>query len=144
MGTFEHKLDSRERLSIPAKFRNELTSHTHSPILTYGFEPCLFLYTFERWEYFSGIIDALHTSREHARNLERFLFANAEEVPLDKQGRILIQNHFKEHAHLTEEIVIVGVRHRIEIWHKDEWKSQSHMLHETAKEIAEKNTEFSI
>ena len=144
MGRYEHKVDSRDRLSIPAKFREELIEEGQVPIITCGFEKCLFLYTRQRWEQFSSAAEALHTSRENARNLERFLFANAEEAPLDKQGRILLQNHLKEHASLANDVIVMGVRNRIEIWDKREWKKQSNMITQTAKDIAEMNEEFSI
>jgi MraZ protein len=145
LGTFQHRIDARDRISIPSKMRDELYSGTTKhPVLTIGFEKCLYLYSKTRWEKFANEVETLQTSREDARRLERFLFANAMECPVDPQGRILIPKNLREYAHLKDEVFMVGVRHRVEIWSKEEWMRESRKIQETSKGIAEKSTGFSI
>ncbi|MBI1869744.1 MAG: division/cell wall cluster transcriptional repressor MraZ [Chlamydiae bacterium] len=145
LGTFEHRIDARDRVSIPAKMRDELyRGTTKHPIMTIGFEKCLYIYSRPRWDRFANEVETLQTSHEDTRRLERFLFANASECPVDPQGRILVPKHLKEHAELNDGLFIVGVRHRIEIWNQDEWGRESKKIRETSKGIAEKSAGFSI
>ena len=145
LGTFEHTIDARDRISIPARMRDELyKGNAKHPIVTIGFEKCLYIYARPRWEKFADEVEGLQTSHEDARRLERFLFSNASECPVDPQGRILVPKNLKDYAHLKDEVVIVGVRHRIEVWDKEEWTRESKKIKETSKGIAEKSTGFSI
>ncbi|MBI1883297.1 MAG: division/cell wall cluster transcriptional repressor MraZ [Chlamydiae bacterium] len=145
LGTFEHRIDTRDRISVPAKMREELYSGTTKhPIMTIGFEKCLYIYSRPRWEKFANEVETLQNSHEDARRLERFLFANASECPVDPQGRMLVPKNLREYAQLKDGIFMVGVRHRIEIWDQEEWNRESKKIRETSKGIAEKSVGFSI
>ena len=145
MGRYNHKLDTRDRVSIPAKMRDQLYGGSRDhPVITAGFEKCLFLYSMERWKNFSEEAESLKTSREDSRKLERFLFANACECPFDAQGRILIPKHLVEYAGLQKDVVVLGVRQRIELWDKQEWDSHALLVRKTVLDVAEKNDGFSI
>lgn len=145
LGTFEHRIDNRDRISIPARMREELYGGASDhPIMTIGFEKCLYIYSRSRWEKFANGVETLQTSREDARRLERFLFSNAIECPIDPQGRILVTKSLKDHSGLLDEVVIVGVRHRIEIWDKEAWQREARKIKEMSKSIAEKSAGFSI
>lgn len=146
LGKFIYRIDSRDRISVPAQMRTELIGEDISkqPIVTIGFEKCLYIYARSRWEKFAMEVEALKTSHEDARRLERFLFANADECPVDPQGRIIVPKSLKDYAGLKTDVYIIGVRHRIEIWDKDEWMRESQKINETSKTIAERNIGFSL
>ncbi|MDP3980391.1 MAG: division/cell wall cluster transcriptional repressor MraZ [Chlamydiota bacterium] len=145
LGIYEHLLDARDRVSIPAKMREGLyQSNAGHPVITGGFESCLYLFPRERWDSFAEKVESLLTNREDARRLERYLFSNAQECPADRQGRIVIPEVLKKYAQLKSEVVVVGVRHRIEIWDKRIWEAESHEIRITLKDITERNTGFSI
>lgn len=145
LGIFDFHLDKRDRISIPAKMRDKLYHQKSGhPVLTCGFEKCLYIFPYERWERFAESVESLMTNREEARRLERYLFANAMECPMDRQGRILISPQLKKYAGLKNDLVIVGVRHRIEIWDKMTWERESKEIKSKLKEISEKNEGFMI
>lgn len=145
LGTYLHRIDSRDRISIPAKIRDELYANTDKhPVVTIGFEKCLYIYSRLRWDKFANEVETLQTSREDARRLERFLFSNASECPIDPQGRILVPENLRSYAELKNEIYIVGVRHRVEIWDKDEWIMEAQKIKDASRTIAEKSEGFSI
>lgn len=145
LGTFEHRIDARDRISVPARMREELyKGTTKHPIITIGFEECLYIYSRLRWDKFANEVETLQTSHEDARRLERFLFANASECPVDPQGRVLVPKNLREYAELKDGVYIVGVRHRIEIWAKEAWLREAKKIREASKGIAEKSTGFSI
>ena len=145
MGHHIHKIDARDRLSIPVRMREELyRGGREHPIITVGFEKCLFLYPMERWKNFSEEAESLKTSREDSRKIERFLFANASECPFDSQGRILVAKHLLDYAQLNKDVVIIGVRNRIELWDKSEWETQSMLMRKTVLGVSENIEGFSI
>ena len=145
MGQYAHKIDTRDRMSIPARMRDELyRGSSEHPIITAGFEKCLFLYPMDRWRKFSEEAESLKTSREDSRKLERFLFSYACECPCDPQGRIIIPRHLCEYSGLKQDVIIIGVRHRIELWDRVEWESQAKLIRDAAVSIAEKNDGFTI
>ncbi len=145
LGIFDHRIDNRDRISVPARMREGLYGGgSEHPVMTIGFEKCLYIYSKSRWEKFANGVETLQTSSENARRLERFLFANAIECPIDPQGRIVVTKSLREYAELKDEVVIVGVRHRIEIWDKGGWQRESRKIKEMSKTIAEKSAGFSI
>lgn len=145
LGIYEHTIDNRDRISIPSKMRDELyKGGAKHPIITIGFEACLYIYARNRWDKFANEVETLQTSHEDSRRLERFLFANAAECPVDPQGRILVPKHLRDYAKLKDALVIVGVRHRIEIWGREEWEREYKKIQDTSKTIAERSTGFSI
>ncbi len=145
MGTYRHKLDSRDRLSVPAKIRDTfLQLSNRHPILTAGFDRCLFLIPYERWQNLAENSQALQTTKENARTLERFLFACAEECPFDLQGRILIPSALKKLAGLKDQVTILGIRNRVEIWNSETWDEEHLKMSTRIGEMAEQSDTFSI
>jgi MraZ protein len=118
LGEYEHNLDDKGRLAIPARFREELGE---TVIVTRGFERCLMGFTLARWGKLAEDIDRLTLSQGDARNLRRFLFASASEAPIDKQGRILIPQNLRGYAGLEEQVVIAGMNAYFEIWSRGRW-----------------------
>ena len=113
MGEFTHTIDSKGRLIIPAKFREQLGAHF---IVTRGLDGCLFGYPLNEWAILEQKLKALPLTKRDARAFVRFLYSAATDCEIDKQGRINIPITLRTHASLEKKCVIVGVSNRLEIW----------------------------
>lgn len=120
LGEYNHNLDTKGRVSIPAKFRDDLGS---SFIVTKGLDNCLFIYSKSEWETFETKLKTLPLTNPNARNFIRFFFSGATECELDKQGRINIPQNLRDYAGLTKEVYLIGVSTRVEIWNKENWEN---------------------
>ena len=121
LGEYNNKLDDKGRVSIPAKFREDLG---HSFVVTKGLDNCLFAYSKEEWATFESKLKSLPLTNPNARNFIRFFFARATECETDKQGRINIPQNLREYAGLKKEVYVVGVSTRVEIWDKEKWETE--------------------
>lgn len=133
IGEYEHSLDDKGRLIMPAKFREDIGEKF---IVTKGLDGCLFAYSLEEWKVFEEKLRALPISNKDARAFSRFFFAGAIDCELDKQGRFLISNNLREFAVLSKDVVIIGMNSRIEIWNKAKWEKCDEDM--SADEIADK------
>src|SRR5689334_5740110 len=122
LGSHEHTIDDKNRLTLPAKFRQAFADGV---VVTRGLDGCLFAYRREDWDRLvESRLAALDTFSEETRRVERFFFSGAAEADPDKQGRVMLPAHLIEHAHLGREVVVVGVNDRLEIWDRDAWRSE--------------------
>ncbi len=135
MGEFQHSLDAKGRLIMPAKFRELLGN---SFILTKGLDRCLFVYPKDEWTVLEQKLKALPFTHKDARAFIRFFFSGAVEIEIDKQGRILVPPPLREHAGIDKDVVIIGVSNRAEIWSQKEWDTYSSEASLSYEEIAEK------
>ena len=133
IGEYEHSLDSKNRIIMPSKFRDDIGEKF---IVTNGLDGCLFAYSISEWKNFEEKLRSLPLSNKDARAFSRFFFAGATDCILDKQGRFLIPSNLREFAELEKDLVIVGMNSRIEIWAKNKWKNVDEQI--SADEIAEK------
>lgn len=133
IGEYEHSLDSKNRIIMPSKFRDDIGEKF---IVTKGLDGCLFAYSISEWKNFEEKLRSLPLSNKDARAFSRFFFAGATDCILDKQGRFLISSNLREFAELEKDLVIVGMNSRIEIWAKNKWKNVDEQI--SADEIAEK------
>ena len=133
IGEYEHSLDSKNRIIMPSKFRDDIGEKF---IVTKGLDGCLFAYSISEWKNFEEKLRSLPLSNKDARAFSRFFFAGATDCILDKQGRFLIPSNLREFAELEKDLVIVGMNSRIEIWAKKKWKNVDEQI--SADEIAEK------
>lgn len=117
-GTYEHNIDAKGRLFIPAKLRDELGSTFY---LAMGIDQCLAIYPQETWARFTEKFASLPMSQSKAM---RPLFANASKCEIDAQGRIVIPQKLRKYANLEKEAVIIGVNDRAEIWSASAWQEQ--------------------
>lgn len=120
MGEYQHSLDNKNRISVPAKFREKLGREF---IMSKGLEGCIYVFTTEQWEVLANKLKELPFTDKDANAFVRFIFSGACEIEMDKQGRALIPQNLIEYAHINKEIVSIGVCTRIEIWSKDNWNS---------------------
>ena len=132
IGEYEHSLDAKGRIIMPAKFRDDIGDKF---IVTKGLDGCLFAFSKEEWTKFEEKLSTLPISNKDARTFTRFFFAGAIDCELDKQGRFLISAALREFAGFNKDIVIVGMNSRIEIWSKEKWETAKDL---SADEIAEK------
>jgi len=133
LGTFEHVLDDKGRLAIPARFRSELQEGL---VITRGQEHCLYVYPLSTWQTIESRINALPMGDANARNLRRAIFSAAESVELDKQGRIIISERLRSYAGLNSNVAVVGVSSHVEIWDLEKWNEVEALVEEQGEEIA--------
>ncbi|WP_373898342.1 division/cell wall cluster transcriptional repressor MraZ [Haloimpatiens sp. FM7315] len=119
MGEYQHAIDSKNRMIIPSKFRENLGN---TFVLTKGLDGCLYCYPMDEWTRLEIKLKELPLTNKNARAFVRFFFSGANEVSLDKQGRTLIPQSLCEYANIIKEIVSIGVATRIEIWSKEKWE----------------------
>ncbi len=120
IGEFEHSLDAKGRLIMPAKLREAIGDKF---VVTKGLDGCLFAFSIEEWSNFEEKLKSLPLSNRNSREFTRFFLSGATECEIDKQGRFLIPTNLRETASLQKEVVIIGVGTRIEIWNKEKWNS---------------------
>lgn len=113
LGEYEHTLDLKGRLAMPAKLREGLGEHF---IITKGLDGCLFVFDMEQWHILEEKLSKLPMTGKTARDFTRFLFGGACEGECDKQGRILLPANLRTYAGLVKNAVVVGVGTRAEIW----------------------------
>ena len=133
IGEYEHSLDDKGRIIMPAKFREDIGDNS---IVTKGLDGCLFAFSKKEWAKFEEKLSTLPISNKDARSFTRFFFAGAIDCELDKQGRFLISSNLREFAGFIKDVVIVGMNSRIEIWGKEKWEDCNQNL--SADDIAEK------
>jgi MraZ protein len=119
LGEYEHTLDDKNRLTLPAKFRDAFGGGS---VVTRGMDRCLSVYAKDEWEEFvSKRLGELDPFSGEARQIERFLFSGAAEAEPDRQGRVMIPPALVQHARLSREVVVAGVGDHVEIWDKELW-----------------------
>ncbi|MGV3487763.1 MAG: division/cell wall cluster transcriptional repressor MraZ [Tuberibacillus sp.] len=141
MGEYQHTIDEKGRLIIPAKFREELGQ---TFVLTRGLDQCVFGYPMDEWKALEQKLKALPFTKKDARAFSRFFFSGAAECQLDKQGRVNITQPLRDYAELDKECVIIGVSSRIEIWSKSKWESYYESSESSFEEISESLLDFDL
>ncbi len=141
LGEYEHTLDIKGRLAMPAKLREALGNKF---IITKGLDGCLFVYDMEEWHKVEAKLAALPMSRKTARDFTRFLFGGACEGECDKQGRVLLPANLRRHAGLEKDAVIVGVGSRAESGDAQRWAAYNEESSEDVNELAEQLADLGI
>ncbi|MBT2581851.1 division/cell wall cluster transcriptional repressor MraZ [Planococcus sp. ISL-109] len=139
MGEFQHNVDAKGRLIVPAKYRDLLGEQF---VITRGLDQCLFGYPMNEWNKIEEKLKEMPVTKKDARAFTRFFFSGAQEVELDKQGRVNIPATLLTYAKIEKECVILGVSNRFEIWAKDSWEAYFVESEESFNEIAENLTDF--
>lgn len=141
IGEFQHTIDTKGRINIPAKFREDLSETFY---VTKGLDRCLFVFPMEEWRIFENKLKTLPLTNSNARAFVRLFFAGATECETDKQGRILLPQPLREHAGLDRDAVVIGVGTRAEIWAQEEWAKYNNPDNISYDEIAEHMAELGI
>ena len=139
IGEYIHTIDAKNRISMPAKFRQELGKKI---IITPGLDSCLFIFTAEEWgkvsKKLSDSASDLSFLKADQRSFNRYMFGRAAEVEIDSIGRILIPEFLKEKIGLKDSAAVVGVEDRIEVWNEKAWREQKKEVEKRAEQLAEK------
>lgn len=116
IGQYEHSIDAKGRINVPARFREDLGERF---IVTRGLDGCVAVYSMSEWNAWEEKMKAQPEAK--SRNLKRFFFAGASEVEPDKQGRIVIPPHLRKYAGLEKDVIVIGAGDRAEVWNADRW-----------------------
>lgn len=141
MGEYQHTLDAKGRLIVPAKFRDELGA---GAVLTRGLDNCLFLFPMSEWRILEEKLKSLPLTKAGARQFVRFLFSGATDCELDKQGRIVVPQNLRDYADIEKDAVVIGVSNRVEIWSKEKWETYMEEAEESYETIAESIVDLGI
>lgn len=134
MGEFDHTVDEKGRVAIPAKFRG---SFTDGLVITRGLDRCLWVYTAAEWAELAEKIAKLPLTQADARSFARLMFSGANDVDLDRQGRVVIPAYLREYARIQNDVVIIGVNTRLEIWARESWHQVRAQVEQEGEFIAE-------
>lgn len=137
IGQFNHSIDDKNRLSLPAKFRLEMGKKV---VIAPGLDSCLFVYTMKEWGRISERLSMTESSMLSAdnRSFNRYLLGRAVEVEVDTVGRMLLPEHLRDRAALKTKVVLIGVRDRVEIWDEKRWNEYVTDVERKADALAEK------
>jgi MraZ protein len=136
LGAHEHTVDDKNRLTLPAKFRQAFADGI---VITRGLDGCLFAYRREDWDRLvESRLAALDPLSPEGRRLQRHFFSGAAEADLDKQGRVIVPKELIEHARLGRDVVVAGVHDRLEIWDRAAWRRELAAVEGSAEDVAER------
>ena len=135
-GHFEHSLDAKNRLSIPARFRPSFSAGT---VLAKDPEPCIAIWTPDTHESIIGrALGGLNPMGSEYRKLSRFYQGNSFEIELDASGRVTLPPPLLTHAVIEKEVVVVGVGDHLEVWCKERWQREQQALDAEIREVTER------
>ena len=136
IGTYEHTIDEKSRLTLPARFRDGLGENV---VLTRGLDGVVAVYPRETWVVtVQTRIAALDPLSRRARELQRFFFSGAAEADLDGQGRVLVPAALTRHAGLEREVVVAGNYDHLQLWSPAAWEQHLHAVEGSAEHAAER------
>jgi MraZ protein len=136
LGDYQHTLDAKGRVSLPAKFRNEMTGKL---VIAKGFDTCLAVYSVAEWEKFTEVILSRADFDPDVRQLRRQLTSGSNEVELDSAGRVSLPQNLREWAGLKKDVAVIGNGNRIEIWDSEKWaeyNGESASMEELASKLS--------
>jgi len=134
IGEYNHSLDNKGRLAIPAKFRSSLKK---GAVVTKGLDGCLFMYTEKEWNKWVAKLSEMSTSQGKSRAFARLMLAGAMPVRIDVQGRINLPKYLIDFAKLKNNVVIAGLMNRLEIWDEKTWDKYKKQTEPESEKIAE-------
>ncbi|MBI2050782.1 MAG: division/cell wall cluster transcriptional repressor MraZ [Parcubacteria group bacterium] len=134
IGEYQHSIDGKGRMAIPAKFRQTLKK---GAIVTRGLDNCLFVYTPDEWKKFVERLSGLPLSQGTSRAFSRLMLAGAMDVSLDSQGRILIPEYLRKFAGIKKDTTIAGLHNRLEVWDAKTWEKYKLATEKDSAKIAE-------
>ncbi len=140
-GRFEHTLDDKGRLTIPAKYRSTLAAGV---VVTRGLDRCLYVYSQVEWQQFAEKVRQLPLTKADARAFVRFFFSEASDCVPDKQGRVLIPSYLRDYADLRDNVIVAGSQNRLEVWNPDAWQQDSCRLEQDPEALAEKLSDLGV
>ena len=138
-GEYEHSIDRKGRLILPAKFREVAKeSGIEKFYLTRGLDKCIFMFSEDEWKPQEQKFKNIPFTKQEARSFNRMFFSGAVEVVPDRQGRFIMPQYLKDFASIKRDTLIIGVSSRIEIWDTNLWKEFYANSKNSFEQIAEK------
>jgi len=141
IGEYNHNLDSKGRLAVPAKFRSLLKG---GAVVTRGLDNCLFLYPKKQWEIEAQKIASMPISQANARAFSRHMLAGAMDVDFDNQGRITLPEYLRKFAGLKKDTIVAGLYDKLEIWDQKAWEKYKAKTEKDSNMIAETLGELGV
>ena len=136
LGAHEHTIDDKNRLTLPAKFRQAFADGI---VLTRGLDGCLYAFRRPDWDRLvESRLASLDPFSPEGRRIQRHFFSGAAEADLDRQGRVMVPRELIEHAGLGREVVVAGVNDRLEIWDRAAWRKELAAVEGSAEDVAER------
>lgn len=141
IGEYQHTVDDKGRLAIPAKFRKALSKGV---VVTRGLDNCLFVFSAEEWKNLAQKLASLPMSQANSRAFARLMLAGAMDVKLDSQGRVMLPEYLRQYAKVSRDTVIAGLYNRLEVWDRKSWDRYKTKTESNSNGIAEKMGELGI
>lgn len=136
-GRFEHTIDPKGRVSIPAKFRELLSEKYDDRIIITNFDRCLVAYPYEEWRSVEEKIGSLSMVKKEVKAFQRFFISGAAECPIDKLGRVLIPPTLRAYALLEKDVVFAGMGKMFELWSRERWTEEIKRAEENFEGVRE-------
>ena len=141
IGEYNHSVDTKGRMNVPAKFREDLGERFY---MTKGLDNCLFMFPEAEWRVFEEKLKTLPLTNRNARAFVRLFFAGATECTLDKQGRVNIPQTLRVHGQIEKDVIVIGVGTRVELWSETNWNAYNDPENISYDDIAEQMAELGI
>jgi MraZ protein len=135
LGEHEHSLDDKNRLTLPAKLREQLGEQV---VVSRGLDGCLYVYSQAEWARLAERVGSLDAFSREARTMQRWFFASGSDAELDKQGRVVIPAALLAKAGIGREVTVAGVFDHLEIWDRTAWREQQQTVEGSAEDVAER------
>jgi MraZ protein len=135
LGEHEHALDDKNRLTLPAKLREQLGERV---VVSRGLDGCLYVYSQPEWARLAERVGSLDPFSREARTMQRWFFASGSDAELDKQGRMVIPATLLKTAGIGREVTVAGVYDHLEIWDRAAWREQQQTVEGSAEDVAER------
>lgn len=141
IGEYDHSIDDKGRLAIPAKFRRAFEK---GAVITRGLDHCLSVYPREEWQALAEKLAALPLSSKQSRAFARLMLAGAWDVALDSQGRVMLPEYLRQYASISKHVTLAGLYNRIEIWDEDAWHTYRSQTEAESDQIAESMADLGV
>jgi MraZ protein len=136
-GRYEHAIDEKGRISIPAKFREILNKKYDDRLVITNYDKCLVAFPYNEWAILEEKTKALPLLKKEAKTFLRFFYSSGTDCSIDKQGRLLIPQTLRDYASLQKDVVLVGEGTKIEIWDKGQWEEEFRKSQESFDQISD-------
>ncbi len=135
LGEYDHTLDDKNRLTLPAKLREQLGDEV---VITRGLDGCLAVYSRPAFDVLAARMGTLDPLSKETRTMQRWFFTGAPPVELDKAGRMVIPARLLEEFEIGREVTVAGVLDHLEIWDRAAWREQRTQAGGSAEDVAER------
>ncbi len=137
-GEYNHSIDRKGRLILPAKFREiNKESGVEKFFITRGLDKCIFMFAEDEWRTQEQRFKSVSFTKQESRSFNRIFFSGAVDVMPDRQGRFIIPQYLKDYAGIKKDVIVIGVSNRIEIWDTNMWKTFYTSSQASFEQIAE-------